>query len=263
MPRFRLLIEYAGTKYSGWQVQKNARTVAGDIERAVTEATGERGFELYGAGRTDAGVHALGQVAHLDVRTSLSPERLVTRLNDALPADINILQATKVPHRFHARHDATSRTYVYQIARRRTAFAKPFVWWVKTPLDVAAMRAAAEAFGGMQDFRAFTDDDPDEKSTRVDLAPIEIYDERDRLLVVLSGSHFLWKMARRLVGVLKAVGAGDLAAREVVGLLGRRSTLPAQLTAPASGLFLARVTYPGDPPAPLPRPPGPTAGWLG
>jgi tRNA pseudouridine38-40 synthase len=130
MPRFRLLIEYAGSKYSGWQVQKNARTVAGDIERAVAEATGERGFELYGAGRTDAGVHALGQVAHLDVRTSLPPERLVTRLNDALPADINILQATKVPHRFHARHDAASRTYVYQIARRRTAFAKPCVGWV-------------------------------------------------------------------------------------------------------------------------------------
>jgi tRNA pseudouridine38-40 synthase len=263
MPRFRLLIEYAGSKYSGWQVQKNARTVAGDIERAVAEATGERGFELYGAGRTDAGVHALGQVAHLDVRTPLPPERLVTRLNDALPADINILQATKVPHRFHARHDAASRTYVYQIARRRTAFAKPFVWWVKTPLDVAAMRAAAEVFGGMRDFRAFTDDDPEEKSTLVDLAPIDIHDEADRVLVVLSGSHFLWKMARRLVGVVKAAGAGDLAAREIAGLLGGRSGLPAQLTAPASGLFLARVTYPGDPPAPLPRPPGPTGGWLG
>jgi tRNA pseudouridine38-40 synthase len=263
MPRFRLLIEYAGSKYSGWQVQKNARTVAGDIERAVAEATGERGFELYGAGRTDAGVHALGQVAHLDVRTPLPPERLVTRLNDALPADINILQATKVPHRFHARHDAASRTYVYQIARRRTAFAKPFVWWVKTPLNVAAMRAAAEVFSGMRDFRAFTDDDPEEKSTLVDLAPIDIHDEADRVLVVLSGSHFLWKMARRLVGVVKAAGAGDLAAREIAGLLGGRSGLPAQLTAPASGLFLARVTYPGDPPAPLPRPPGPTGGWLG
>lgn len=263
MPRFRLLIEYAGTKYSGWQVQKNARTVAGDIERAVLEATGERGFELYGAGRTDAGVHALGQVAHLDVRAPLPPDRLATRLNDALPADINILEARKVPHRFHARHNATSRTYVYQIARRRTAFAKPFVWWVKTPLDVGAMRSAAEVFGGMQDFRAFTDDDPDETSMLVDLAPIEIHDEGDRVLVVLSGSHFLWKMARRLVGVLKAAGAGDLAARDVGGLLGGRSGLPAQLTAPASGLFLAQVTYPGDPPVPLPRPPGPTGGWLG
>jgi tRNA pseudouridine38-40 synthase len=263
MPRFRLLIEYAGTKYSGWQVQKNARTVAGDIERAVSEVTGEREVELYGAGRTDAGVHALGQVAHLDVRTSLYPDGLVTRLNEALPADINILRATKVPHRFHARHDATSRIYVYQIARRRTAFAKPFVWWVKTPLDVGAMRSAAAAFAGMQDFRAFTADDPDEKSTLVDLAPIEIHDESDRLLLVLSGSHFLWKMARRLVGVLKAAGAGDLAPRDVAGLLRGGSGLPAQLTAPASGLFLAQVTYPGDPPAPVPRPPGPGGGGRG
>jgi tRNA pseudouridine38-40 synthase len=236
--------------------------VAGDLERAVSDVTGERAFELYGAGRTDAGVHALGQVAHLDVRTSLPPEGLVSRLNDALPADIHLLQATRVPHRFHARHDATSRTYIYQIACRRTAFAKPFVWWVKAPLDVGAMRSAAAVFGGMQDFRAFTDDDPDEKSTLVDLSPIEIHDERDRVLVVLSGSHFLWKMARRLVGVLKAAGAGDLAARDVAGLLGGPSGLPAQLTAPASGLFLARITYRGDPPAPLPRPPGPTGGWL-
>ncbi len=261
--RFRLLLEYAGTKYSGWQVQKNARTVAGDVERAVAEVTGARDFELYGAGRTDAGVHALGQVAHLDVRTTLQPDRLLTRLNDVLPADIAILQAAKVPHRFHARHDATSRTYVYQIARRRTAFAKPFVWWVKMPLDLGAMRSAAEAFGGMQDFRAFTDDDPSEKSTLVDLAPIEIHDEGDRVLVILSGSHFLWKMARRVVGVLKAAATGELAPREVAGLLRGRSGLPAQLTAPASGLFLAQVTYPGDPAVPVPRPPGPSGGWRG
>ena len=263
MPRFRLLLEYAGTRYSGWQVQKNARTVAGDIERAVAEVTGQRDFELYGSGRTDAGVHALGQVAHLDVRSAPAPDRLVALLNDALPADINILQATKVPHRFHARHDATSRTYIYQIARRRTAFAKPFVWWVKAPLDVTAMRAAAEAFGGMRDFRAFTDDDPEEKSTVVNLAPIAIREEPDALLVVLTGSHFLWKMARRLVGVVKAAGTGELTPREVAALLEHRSGLPARLTAPASGLFLAQVTYPGDPPRPLPRPPGPSVGWLG
>ena len=262
LPRFRLLIEYAGTKYSGWQVQRNARTVAGDIERAVAEVTGQRDFELYGSGRTDAGVHALGQVAHLDVRHAPAPDRLVAQLNEALPADINILGASKVPHRFHARRDATSRTYVYQIARRRTAFAKPFVWWVKAPLDVAAMRVAAEAFGGMQDFREFTDDDPDEKSTVVNLSPILIRDEPDTLLVVLTGSHFLWKMARRHVGVLKAAGSGELTPRAVAALFENQSGLPAQLTAPASGLFLAQVTYPGDPPVPLPRPPGPSAGWL-
>jgi tRNA pseudouridine38-40 synthase len=257
MPRFRLLIEYAGTRYSGWQIQNNARTVAGDIERAVRDATGERTFELYGAGRTDAGVHALGQVAHLDVRTSLAPDGLVGRINDGLPADINILEASRVPHRFHARHDATARTYIYQVARRRTAFAKPFVWWVKDPLRVAAMREAAAAFSGRLDFRGFTDDDPDEKSTLVHLAPIEIRDSPDALLIVVEGSHFLWKMVRRIVGVLVATGTGGLRPTETRALLATPSGLPAQLTAPASGLFLARVTYPGDPPVPLPLPPGP------
>jgi tRNA pseudouridine38-40 synthase len=261
MPRFRLLIEYAGTKYSGWQIQKNARTVAGDVERAVRDATGERTFELYGSGRTDAGVHALGQVAHLDLRTTLAADVLAGRINDGLPADINILEAARVPHRFHARHDATARTYIYQIARRRTAFAKPFVWWVKDPLRVERMREAAAAFSGRLDFRGFTDDDPDEKSTLVHLAPIEIRDSPDALLIVVEGSHFLWKMVRRIVGVLVAAGTGVLRPAETRALLGAPSALPAQLTAPASGLFLARVTYPGDPPSPLPLPPGPfTAG---
>jgi tRNA pseudouridine38-40 synthase len=258
MPRFRLQIEYAGTKYSGWQIQKNARTVAGDIERAVFEATGERRFELYGSGRTDAGVHALGQVAHLDVRTSLDPGHLVWRINDELPADISILDARRVPHRFHARHDASSRTYIYQIARRRTAFAKPFVWWVKDPLRVDVMRDAARAFSGRRDFRGFTDDDPDEKSTLVEVAPIEIHESPAAILIVVSGSHFLWKMVRRMVGVLVAAGTGDLRPADIEPLLATLSGLPAQLTAPASGLFLAQVTYPGDARQPLPLPPGPS-----
>ena len=121
MPRYKLTIEYAGTKYSGWQIQQNARTVQGEIDAAVREVTGRRDFELYGSGRTDAGVHALGQVAHLDVATSLLPESLRRKLNDELPADINILGAQVVPHRFHARHDAVARRYLYQVATRRTS----------------------------------------------------------------------------------------------------------------------------------------------
>src|SRR3954454_22683189 len=100
MPRFKLTIEYAGTRYSGWQIQKNATTIAGEIDRAARTVTGRRDFELYGSGRTDAGVHALGQVAHLDVATNLPPASLVQRLNDELPADINIVAAVVVPHRF-------------------------------------------------------------------------------------------------------------------------------------------------------------------
>src|SRR5437762_7310773 len=159
MPRFKLVIEYAGTRYSGWQIQKNARTVQGEIDRAVRDVTGRRDFELYGSGRTDAGVHALAQVAHLDVSSNLPADTLRRRLNDELPADINLLAAEVVPHRFHARHDAVARRYLYQIARRRTAFAKAYVWWVKDALDVERMRVAAQVFRGMRDFQSFVEQD--------------------------------------------------------------------------------------------------------
>jgi tRNA pseudouridine38-40 synthase len=108
VPRFKLTIEYTGTRYSGWQIQKNARTVQGEIDRAVRTVTARKDFELYGSGRTDAGVHAIAQVAHLDVSTNLAAAVLPGRLNDELPADINILAAEVVPHRFHARHDAVA-----------------------------------------------------------------------------------------------------------------------------------------------------------
>lgn len=254
MPRFKLLIEYAGTRYSGWQIQKNARTVQGEIDRAAREVTNARDLELYGAGRTDAGVHALAQVAHLDVRTSLPPETLRRRLNEILPADINILAIASVPHRFHARHDAVSRTYLYQIARRRTAFAKPFVWWVRDDLNVERMRTVAAALCGFNDFASFTDDDPDEKSTEVSLSRLDILEEGALVLVRVEGSHFLWKMVRRIVGVLVNAGSGALAPGEVEQFLRRKSDLPARLTAPASGLFLERVSYRGDAPAKDPPP---------
>src|SRR4051812_9941119 len=164
VPRFKLTIEYAGTRYSGWQIQKNARTVQGEIDRAVRTVTGRKDFELYGSGRTDAGVHALAQVAHLDVSTNLPPASLRHRINDELSADINVLAAEIVPHRFHARHDAVARRYLYQIARRRTAFAKASVWWVKDALDLERMRVAAEAFRGMRDFQSFVERDADDAS---------------------------------------------------------------------------------------------------
>lgn len=242
MPRFRLLIEYAGTRYSGWQIQKNARTVQGELDRAIRAALRPREFELYGAGRTDAGVHALAQVAHLDLYTSASPEQLRRRVNDELPADINIIQVSPVPHRFHARHDAVSRSYLYQISRRRTAFGKPYVWWIKEPLDVGAMREAATRFVGLRDFHAFTDDSPAEKSTKVLVDRVELAEAGPLLLVRVRGSHFLWKMVRRIVGVLAAVGRGELAPGEVMG----GSVDAAALTAPAAGLFLEGVYYRGD-----------------
>jgi tRNA pseudouridine38-40 synthase len=244
--RFKLTIEYAGTRYSGWQIQKNARTIQGEIERAIHAATGVREFELYGSGRTDAGVHALRQVAHLDIQADLPPDTLRRRVNDELPSDVNLLRVEKVRHSFHARHGAVARSYIYQIARRRTAFAKPFVWWVKEELDVAAMRRLCGRFVGLHDFQSFSDDDPAEKSTDVLVDSIELHEDGDLLVVHIEGSHFIWRMVRRLVGVLVAVGKGALSEREAVGFLDARSPIPARLTAPASGLFLERVYYAGD-----------------
>jgi len=247
MPRFKLTLEYAGTRYSGWQIQTNARTVQGEIHRAVRSVTGRASFDLQGSGRTDAGVHALQQVAHLDVATTLPPATLVARLNDELPSDIHVLAATVTSHRFHARHDAVARSYLYQVSRRRTAFAKPFVWWVRDPLDLAAMREAATRLAGFNDYRAFTDDDPDEKSTAVLVETIALAEAGPLVLIRVEGSHFLWKMVRRLVGVLVEVGRGRLHGMEIAALLAGPSTLPARLTAPAAGLFLERVSYRGDP----------------
>ena len=252
MPRFKLVIEYAGTRYSGWQIQKNARTVAGEIERAVADVTRRREFELYGAGRTDAGVHALAQVAHLELYTDLPPATLRQRINDALPSDIHVRSIDKVAHRFHARHDAAARSYLYQISRRKSAFFKPYVWWVKEPLDAGAMREAARPLVGMQNFASFSADEPGEKSSRVLVDRIEIAEDGDLVLIRIVGSHFLWRMVRRMVGVLAAAGRGELTAQEVSGFLAARSDLPATLTAPASGLFLEAVYYSGDPaPEPL------------
>jgi tRNA pseudouridine38-40 synthase len=244
--RLKLTIEYAGTRYHGWQIQKNARTVQGEIARAVREVTGLVEFELYGSGRTDAGVHALAQVAHLDLDTTLAPESLRQRINDALPADICVTAAVNVRHRFHARHDAVGRSYLYQLSTRKAAFAKPFVWWIKEPLDVGAMRSAANTLVGFHDYWSFSDDDAAEKSTTVSVDLIDLHEDDDLIVVHVEGSHFIWKMVRRIVGVLVATGRGDLTPAEVARMLDEPSDLPARLTAPASGLFLERVYYEGD-----------------
>jgi tRNA pseudouridine38-40 synthase len=252
VPRFKLTVEYVGTRYSGWQIQKNARTVQGELQRAARLVTHRADFELYGSGRTDAGVHALGQIAHLDVSTTLPPASLVRQLNENLPSDINVVAASIVPHRFHARHDAVARRYVYQVARRRTAFAKPYVWWVKEALDAGRMREAAQAMVGMRDFQAFAardDDDGEarERSTLVLVEELAITEAGDLVLIGIEGSHFLWRMVRRIVGVLVEVGRGDLTPAQVERFFTGSSETPARLTAPASGLFLEQVYYQGEP----------------
>ena len=246
MARFKITLEYAGSRYSGWQKQTNARTVQGELERAMAATLGHSEFECQGSGRTDAGVHALMQVAHLEVHLTMPLEKLRREINDELPTDIHVLAITKAVHRFHARHAAVGRSYLYQVSRRRSAFAKPYVWWVKEPLDVGLMTEAAKAFSGMHDFRSFSDDDPDDKSTTVLVEDVAVGEDGDLILIRVSGSHFLWKMVRRMVGVMVEIGRGGLPVAAVDDFLRQPSETPARLTAPASGLFLERVFYEGD-----------------
>jgi len=220
--------------------------VQGEISKALEAMFPGKEFEFQGSGRTDAGVHALLQVAHLEVETALSPRDIRRRLNEQLPPDINILRVVVAPARFHARHHAVSRVYLYQISRRRTAFGKNYVWWIPDQLDLRRMREAAELLLGMKDFKSFTADEPEEKSTRVLIERLEIEESGDLILIRVHGSHFLWKMVRRLVGVLVEVGRGRLTLEELRVFLQFRSKRPAELTAPASGLFLEKVLYEGD-----------------
>ncbi len=246
VPRFKLTLEYEGTRYSGWQIQKNARTVQGELTSALGTVLNTHEFELYAAGRTDAGVHALQQVAHLEAKTMLAPEILRRKINDELPPDVNVLDVRKAPPQFHARHDAVSRSYLYQISRRRSAFAKKYVWWIKDQLDIGKMRTAAKLFAGLKDFRSFTADDPEEKSTKVQIEQIELAESGDLILIRIVGSHFLWKMVRQIVGILAEVGRGSMTMNQAQAFFERHSDEPAKFTAPPSGLFLERVYYRGD-----------------
>lgn len=254
---YRLDLEYEGTRYRGWQVQNNATTVAGVLTRAFEEA--EAGLiELGGAGRTDAGVHALHQVAHARLRAPLDPYHLRLALSDRLPFDVVVRELARVHSRFHARHDATRRTYLYQISRRRTAFGKRLVWWIRDPLDAELMAIAARAVSGRHDFARFCAAPSKQDSTLVEVEACEVVAEGDLILVRVVASHFLWRMVRRLVGFLVEVGAGRLPPGALAEVLAgeRRELDAAAFTAPPSGLFLERVEYPGDAPA------GPLQGLL-
>ncbi len=250
MSRFKLFIEYEGTRYSGWQMQKNAKSVQGKLYEVAEKIFMNKGsrfkderMEIYGSGRTDSGVHALCQVAHLEVKTMLAPEIIRMKFNDELPADINIIEVEKAPQKFHARHDTTSRSYLYQISRRRTAFGKSFVWWIKDQLDFNKMEKASKHFIGMHDFVSFADKDDNEKSTKVLIKDVQMKEEGELILIRIVGSHFLWKQVRRMIGVLAEIGRGKLSEKDLIYFLEHESPTPAKFTAPPSGLFLERIYY--------------------
>ena len=250
MTTFKAILEYDGTRYGGWQEQKNARTVMGELRKAAREVFGSD-VEMQGAGRTDAGVHALGQVMHIKVVSQVRQpvDVIQRRMNDLLPPDIVILQFEQAARNFHARHDALSRVYIYQISRRKQAFMKKYVWWVKYDLDAAAMARAASLLVGRHDFVCFraTDRSKPEESTVVVVNNAEIETEEDVIMFRIEASHFLWRMVRRVVGALVKVGTGELSEQDfgrlVDGLPDPKLDVAAW-TAPAAGLFLEQVRYP-------------------
>ncbi|HWN97977.1 MAG TPA: tRNA pseudouridine(38-40) synthase TruA [Blastocatellia bacterium] len=253
MPVWKLTIEYDGTRYYGWQEQKNSRTVAGELRGAAEKFFEER-VDLAGAGRTDAGVHALAQIARLKASRGARPVEVLYALNDRLPADINVLKVEETSASFDPRRDAISRSYVYQISIRRTAFAKKFVWWVRDPLNVEAISKAAAFLKGRHDFRNFCERQEDDRSTLVVVQGVELAQAGDLILFRIVASHFLWKMVRRIVGALVEVGRGRLTVEDFASLLRPTSKPPsvaksfdvAAFTAPPSGLFLENVVYRDD-----------------
>jgi len=244
--KYKIILEYDGTNYSGWQAQKNARSIQGVLIDAAQKFL-DLPVEIQGAGRTDAGVHALGQAAHLECGRKLHCETLRIGLNDLLPAGINILSLENAPPRFHARHSAVSRSYLYLIAARRTAFGKKYVWWVKDKLQIGRMRQALAVFEGFHDFASFADKRMDkDTSTKVDVEDVALAEFDNMIALRLVGSHFLWKMVRRIVGMTVEAGRGNVTAGDLERMLHDYSDVPARYTAPPSGLFLEKVLYEGD-----------------
>lgn len=248
MKKFKFYIEYDGTGYSGWQKQKNAKSIQETIGNIIIDifrtAKGINKFiDFQGSGRTDAGVHAYEQVAHLECETMLAPEILKMKINDELPASINILEIEKADERFHARHSAKSREYVYRISKRRNAFEKKYCWWIKDNLNVKKMDEAASELIGMHDFVSFSEKTKEDKSTKCLVESCKVFEAGDFIIVKIKASHFLWKMVRRIVGTLVEAGRGNIDANGIKTLLLKPSNEPAIFTAPPSGLFLEKIYY--------------------
>lgn len=250
MKTYKLTLEYDGSKYRGWQEQRNTRTVQGELRKALEDYFG-REVEVHGAGRTDAGVHAIAQVAHVrvDTRARKPVDEIQRALNDTLPAEIAIVGVQEAAGSFHARHDAIARTYVYQISTRKSAFSKKYVWWIKQPLDVPLMSRAARMLVGRHDFVCFRAADPSKpgESTIVEVENALVETSEDGLIVFrIEASHFLWRMVRRLAGVLVKLGLHEIAMDDFEKLLSGRCDPKldvAAWTAPAAGLFLESVRY--------------------
>ena len=234
--RYLFTLQYLGTRYGGWQLQTNAVTVQGVVEEALAKVFGQD-MRVHGAGRTDAGVHAAAQRAHADVPFEIPPRGLVLGLNQLLPTDVRVLEAEVVSDELHARFSAKTKTYEYLIWNAEVAdvFAAGTHAHVAKPLDVEAMRAAAQQLAGTHDFAAFTVADPEVASTVRTIASIEVVREGSTVRLTVTADGFLRYMVRRIAGSLIEVGRGKLAADALFA--------EARWTAPAKGLVLRDIRY--------------------
>ncbi len=247
MRTLKLTIEYDGTNYVGWQRQPNGVSIQGLLEDALAPIEG-RAITVHGAGRTDAGVHALGQAASVSLTTALPEATLGRALNAVLPRDVRVLAVEEVPAEFHARFDARTKTYEYRIVNAPlvSAFLHRYVWHVMAPLDLAVMRTAAEALVGRHDFAGFQGAGSVVATTERTILEVEWRDGTsfDRpLAFCIPADGFLRHMVRNIVGTLVEIGIGRWADSHVSAILDSRDRLQAGPTAPPHGLFLVHVGY--------------------
>lgn len=243
MRRIRLLLEYDGIDFSGWQVQPDTRTVQGVLENALTEMMGSQ-VKVVGSGRTDAGVHALGQVAHADVIRNIPPSNIMMGLNSVLPPDVRVLNCAEASGDFHAQRNAVGKLYRYAILNRPspTALDRNRVWHIRHTLDLEKMRQAAYVLIGRHDFAAFKSTGDDTTTVR-HLRAIKIESERDHVWIDYEADGFLKHMVRNITGALIQVGLCKMEVSDIGHMLRERSRENAPRKAPAQGLTLIRVTY--------------------
>lgn len=242
---FKITIEYDGSLYHGWQRQPEDPSIQAEIEKALAVMT-RQPVTLIGSGRTDAGVHALGQVANFHCDTRIPPEALQKGLNSLLPDDIVIRACVRVDDDFHARYDVKSKSYNYTILNRTlpSALERNYVWWVRAPLNLEAMRQAMLSLMGEHDFSAFEGTgSPRAHSVRRVLNVEMKFPGSDKLLLTIEANGFLRYMVRNIVGTLIEVGRGKITPLEFTDILASRDRARAGATAPPQGLCLMQVNY--------------------